>query len=75
MDKKNYQAIIREIEKYAEKYKLKEGKLYQLKFNNKELLIIKKNKMEPILSLAYEYPLSGYFGLKTTLTKLKKKIL
>jgi len=73
MDEKNYQTIIREVEKYLKKYKLKEGKLYKLKSNDKELLIIKRNEIEPILSLAYKHPLSGHFGLETTLTKLKER--
>jgi len=65
--------MIREIEKYSEKYKLKEEKLYKLKLNDKELLIIKRNEMKLILSLAYEHLLSGHFGLETTLTKLKER--
>ena len=73
MNEENYQTIIWEIEKYLEKYKLKERKLYRLKFNNKELLTIKRNKIEPILSLAYEHPLSEHFGLEATLTKLKER--
>ncbi len=73
MDEKNYQTIIWEIEKYLKKYKLKEKKLYRLKPNNKELLIIRRNEIEFILFLAYEYLLSEHFGLETTLTKLKKR--
>ena len=52
---------------------MKEGKLYRLKFNNKELIIIKRNKIEPVLSLAYEHLLSRHFRLEITLTKLKKR--
>ncbi len=73
MDEKNYQTIIWKIEKYLKKYKLKEEKFYKLKSNNKKLLIIKRNKMESILSLIYEYLLSGHFRLEITLTKLKKR--
>ncbi len=73
MDEKNYQIIIRKIEKYLEKYKLKEEKLYWLKSNNKELLIIRRNEIEPILSLVYKHLLSRYFRLETTLTKLKER--
>ncbi len=73
MDEKNYQAIIQKVEKYPEKYKLKEGKLYKLKSNDKELLVVRRNEMEPILFLAYKHLLSGYFGLETTLTKLKER--
>ena len=73
MDEESYQAIIREIEKYPEKYKLKEERLFKLKSNDKELLVIRRNEMEPILSLAHEHPLSGHFGLEATLTKLKER--
>src|SRR6266542_3395767 len=73
MNKENYQTIIQEVNKYPEKYKLKEGKLYKLKPNKKELLVIRRNEIEPILSLTHEYPLSGHFGLEVTLTKLKKR--
>ncbi len=73
MDEKNYQTIIREVEKYLKKYKLKEGKLYKLKSNDKELLIIKRNEIEPILSLAHKYLLSVHFELETTLIKLKER--
>ncbi len=73
MNKENHQTIIQKIEKYSEKYKLKERKLYQLKSNNKKLLIIRRNEIEPILSLAHEHPLSRYFGLEITLTKLKER--
>ncbi len=66
-NEENYQTIIQEIEKY-QKYKLKEGKFYKLKSNDKELLVIRRNKMEPILSLAHKHLLSGYFRLETTLT-------
>src|SRR6266498_4642548 len=73
MNEENYKTIIRVVNKYPEKYKLKEGKLYKLKLNDKELLVVRRNKIEPILSLAYEHPLSGHFGLEATLTKLKEK--
>ncbi len=73
MDEENYQTIIQEIEKYLEKYKLKEKKLYRLKSNNKKLLIIRRNKIKLILSLAHKHLLSEYFGLETTLTKLIKR--
>ncbi len=73
MNEENYQTIIRVVNKYPEKYKLKEGKLYKLKLNDKELLVVRRNKIEPILSLAYEHPLSGHFGLEATLTKLKER--
>ncbi len=73
MNKENYQTIIQEVNKYPEKYKLKEGKLYKLKPNKKELLVIRRNEIEPILFLAHEHLLSGYFGLETTLTKLKER--
>ena len=72
MNEKNYQTIIQKIEKYPEKYKLKEEKLYRLKTNN-ELLIIRRNEMEPILSLVYKHSLSEHFGLEITLIKLKEK--
>src|SRR6266542_6869223 len=73
MDEENYQIIIRKIEKYPNKYRLKKGKLYRLKPNNKELLIIKRFEMKPILSLAYDHPLFRHFGIESTLTKLKEK--
>ena len=72
MDKGTYQTIIRDIEKYHEKYELKKGRLVKIRFN-KELKVLKRNKMEPILSLAYEHPLSGHFGLEATLSKLKER--
>ena len=34
---------------------------------------MKRNEIEPILSLAHEHPLSEHFRLKATLTKLKKR--
>ncbi len=34
---------------------------------------MKRNEIEPILSLAHEHPLSGHFGLEATLTKLKER--
>jgi len=73
MDEKNYQTIIWKIEKYLKKYKLKEEKFYKLKSNNKKLLIIKRNKIESILSLTHKHLLFGYFRLETTLIKLKKR--
>ena len=73
MDEENYQTIIREIEKYLDKYRLKEEKLYRLKPNNKELLIIRRFEMKPILSLAYDHLLSRHFKIESTLTKLKKR--
>ncbi len=73
MDKKNYQTIIQKIEKYLDKYKLKEKKLYKLKPNNKELLLIRRFEIEPILSLTYDYLLSGHFEIESTLIKLKER--
>src|SRR6266498_5210526 len=73
MDEENYQTIIREIEKYLDKYRLKEGKLYRLKPNNKELLIIRRFEMKLILSLIYNHLLSEYFRIESTLIKLKEK--
>src|SRR6266540_2377815 len=72
MDEGTYQTIIRDIEKYHGKYELKEGRLVKIRLN-KELKIIKRNEIEPILSLAHEHPLSGHFGLEATLSKLKER--
>src|SRR6266542_1682992 len=72
MNEETYQTLVRDIEKYHDKYKLKEGKLIKIK-SDKELKILKRNKIEPILSLAHEHPLSEHFRLKATLTKLKKR--
>ncbi len=72
MDKGTYQTMIRDIEKYHRKYELKEGRLVKIKLN-KELKVLKRNEMEPILSLAYEHPLSGHFRLEATLSKLKER--
>jgi len=72
MDEETYQTLVQDIEKYHDKYKLKEGKLIKIKLN-KELKVLKRNKIEPILSLAYEHPLSGHFGLETILTKIKER--
>src|SRR6266542_5989879 len=72
MDKEIYQTLVRDIEKYHGKYKLKEGKLVKIKLN-KKLKVYKRNEIEPILSLAHEHLLSGHFGLEATLDKLKKR--
>src|SRR6266542_3410872 len=72
MDEETYQTIIRDIEKYHGKYELKNERLVKIRFN-KELKVLKRNKMKSILSLAYEHPLSGHFGLETNLSKLKKR--
>ena len=72
MDEETYQTLVWDIEKYHGKYKLKEGKLIKIK-PNKELKVLKRNEIEPILSLAHEHPLSGHFGLEAILTKLKKR--
>ncbi len=72
MNEETYQTLIRDIEKYYDKYKLKEEKLIKIK-SNKELKILKRNEIELILSLAYEHPLSKHFKLKATLTKLKER--
>src|SRR6266498_1161570 len=72
MDEETYQTLVRDIEKYHDKYKIKEGKLVKIKLN-KELKVLKRNEIEPILSLAYEHPLSGHYGLEATLSKLKKR--
>ena len=72
MDEETYQILVRDIEKYHDKYKLKEGKLVKIKLN-KELKVLKRNEMEPILSLLHEHPLSGHFGLEATLIKLKER--
>ena len=63
MDEGTYQIIIRDIEKYHGKYKLKDGRLVKIRLD-KELKVLKRNEIEPILSLAYEYPLSGLLDLK-----------
>ncbi len=72
MDEETYQTLVQNIEKYHNKYKIKEEKLIKIKLN-KELKVLKRNEIEPILSLAYEHPLSGYFGLEATLGKLKER--
>ncbi len=72
MDEETYQTLVRDIEKYPDKYKLKEGKLIKIK-SDKELKVLRRNEIEPILSLAHKYPLSGHFGLEATLTKLKER--
>src|SRR6266498_4955978 len=41
--------------------------------SNKELKVLKRNEMEPILSLAHEHPLSGHFGYEAILNKLKER--
>src|SRR6266542_4936 len=72
MDEGTYQTIIRDIEKYHEKFELKEGRLVKIRLN-KELKVLKRNEMEPILSLAHEHPLSRHFRLEATLSKLKER--
>src|SRR6266498_805322 len=72
MDEGTYQTIIRDIGKYHRKYELKEGRLVKIRLN-KEMKVMKRNEMEPILSLAHEHPLSGHFGLEATLNKLKER--
>src|SRR6266498_5025895 len=72
MNEETYQTLVRDIEKYHDKYKIKEGKLVKIK-PNKELKVLKRNEMEPILSLSHEHPLSEYFRLEATLTKLKER--
>src|SRR6266498_354533 len=72
MDEGTYQTIIQDIEKYHGKYELKEGRLVKIRLN-KELKVLKRNEMEPILSLAHEHPLLGHFGLEATLSKLKER--
>ena len=72
MDEETYQTLVRDIEKYYDKYKIKEGKLIKIK-PNKELKVLKRNEIEPILSLSHEHPLSGHFRLEATLTKLKER--
>ena len=72
MDKETYQTLTRDIEKYYDKYKIKEGKLIRIK-SNKKLKVLKRNEIEPILSLLHEHLLSGHFGLEATLTKLKER--
>src|SRR6266498_4290334 len=72
MDEETYQTLVRDIEKYYDKYKLKEEKFIKIK-PNKELKVLRRNKIEPILSLVHEHLLSGHFGLEATLTKLKKR--
>ena len=72
MDERTYQTIIRDIEKYHGKFELKEGRLVKIRIN-KELKVLKRNEMKPILSLAHEHPLSGHFELEATLSKLKER--
>src|SRR6266542_4178868 len=72
MNEETYQTLVRDIKKYHDKYKLKEGKLIKIK-SNKELKILKRNEMKPILFLVHEHLLSGHFGLEATLTKLKER--
>src|SRR6266540_44601 len=72
MNEETYQTLVRDIEKYHGKYKLKEGKLIKIKLN-KKLKILKRNKIELILSLAHEHSLSGHFELEATLSKLKER--
>ena len=72
MDKGIYQILIQNIEKYPDKYKLKEEKLVKIKLN-KELRVLKRNELELILSLAHKHPLSEHFGLKVTLMKIKER--
>src|SRR6266511_4504594 len=72
MDEGTYQTIIRDIEKYHGKYEIKEGRLVKIRLN-KELKVLKRNEMKPILSLTHEHPLSGYFKLEATLSKLKER--
>ena len=72
MDEETYQTLTWDIEKYHDKYKIKEGKLIKIK-PNKELIVLKRNEMEPILSLSHEHLLSGHFRLEAILTKLKER--
>src|SRR6266540_4035188 len=69
MDKETYQILVRDIEKYPDKYKLKEGKLIKIK-SDKELKVLRRNEIEPILSIVHEHLLSGHFGLEATLTRV-----
>ncbi len=72
MDEETYQILLQNIEKYYDKYKLKKEKLIKIK-PNKELKILKRNEMKPILSLTHKYFLSRHFRLEVTLTKLKER--
>ncbi len=72
MDEEIYKILIWDIEKYHDKYKIKEGKLIRVK-SNKKLKVLKRNEIEPILSLSHEHLLFGHFGLEATLIKLKER--
>src|SRR6266542_1627069 len=72
MDEETYQAIVRDIEKYYGKYELKDGGLIKIRLN-KKLKVLRRNEIEPILSLAYKHPLSGLFGLEAILSNLKER--
>src|SRR6266542_4273798 len=49
MDEETYQTLVRDIEKYHDKYKLKEGKLIKIK-SDKELKILKRNEIVVLLT-------------------------
>jgi hypothetical protein len=72
MDEKEYDEILKNIEKYKEKFKVRDGKLYRLK-DEKELRVIRRYELEGLMYLMHDHELSAHFGSKATYEKVKEK--
>jgi hypothetical protein len=72
MDEKEYDEILKNIEKYKEKFKVRDGKLYRLK-DEKELRVIRRYELEGLMYLMHDHELSAHFGSKVTYEKVKEK--
>jgi hypothetical protein len=54
MDEKEYDEILKNIEKYKEKFKVRDGKLYRLK-DEKELRVIRRYELEGLMYLMHDH--------------------
>ena len=71
MNEKEYERIIKEIEKEKD-FEYKEGILYKIK-KEKKLQVIRRWETETILYMMHDNILAAHFGIKATYNKIKKR--
>src|SRR5436305_4079453 len=82
MDKEEYRKILeclqgkiddKKLQKQANTFEIRNGKLYKKKKDGKILRVLQKDKTETILYIVHNHKMGEYFGINTTYNKIAER--
>ena len=82
MDKEEYRKILeflqkkvddKKLQKQANTFEVKNGKLYKKKKDSKILRVLQKDETETILYMVHNHEMRGHFGINATYNKIAER--